>query len=94
MSLADYHKEFEMLAKIVHEVGVDFVTMGRMERERKIVYPITAANYFTDHQKEEVYNKIRERYMVIVFVMSSNQNKYGWSKEDCNNSYNSQNNHR
>ena len=49
MSLADYHKEFEMLAKVALKAGADFVTMDRVERERKIVYPITAANYPTDH---------------------------------------------
>ena len=31
MLLTDYHKEFEMLAKVAHEAGVDFVTMERME---------------------------------------------------------------
>ena len=51
-----------MLAKVALEAGADFVTMDRVERERKIVYPITAAIYFTDHQKEVIYNKIREIY--------------------------------
>ena len=32
--------------------------------------------------------------MVIVFVMISNQNKCGCYKEDCNNNYNSQNDHQ
>ena len=82
-----------MLAKVALKAGADFVTMDRVERERKIVYPITAANYPTDHQKEVIYNMIRDTYMVIVFVMDSNQNKYGRFKEDCNNSYNNQNDH-
>ena len=72
MTLADYHKEFEMLAKIVHEAGADFVTMDRMERKRKIVYPITTAKYLNNDQREVIYDKIRERYMAMVFVMNSN----------------------
>ena len=35
MTLDDYHKEFEVLAKVAHEAGADFVTMERMERKRK-----------------------------------------------------------
>ena len=35
MSLADYQKEFEMLAKVAHDAEANFVTMERMERERK-----------------------------------------------------------
>ena len=36
MSLADYHREFEMLGKVALEARADFVTMDRMERKRKI----------------------------------------------------------
>ena len=54
MSLADYHKEFEILAKVAHEAGADFVTM---ERARKRVYPITAAGHLTDRQKGVIHKK-------------------------------------
>ena len=93
MSLADYHKEFEIFAKAAQEAGTDFVTMDIMEHKRKIVHPITTASHLTDHQKGVIYNKIRERYTAIVFVTNSNQNKYGRYKEDCNNNYNNQNDH-
>ena len=49
MSLADYHRKFEMLGKVALEAGLDFVTMDWMEHKRKIVYPITLASFLTDH---------------------------------------------
>ena len=94
MSLADYHKEFKMLAKVAHEAGADFVTMERMERKRKRIYPIIPVDQLTDRQKGGIHKKIREIYIAIVFVMNSNQNKYGRYKEDCNNNYNNQNDHQ
>ena len=93
MPLADYHKEFEMLAKVAYEAGADIVTMEQVERKRKIVYPIIPVGQLTDRQKGVIHKKIRERYMAIVFVMNSNQNKYGQYKEDCNTNDNSQNYH-
>ena len=50
-----------MLGKVALEAGTDFVTMGRMESKRKIMYPITHASFLTDHQKGILCNKIRER---------------------------------
>ena len=94
MSLSDYHKEFEMLAKVAHEAGLDFVTMERMECERKRVYPLIPVGHLTERQKETIHKKIMERDTTMVFVMNSNQNKYGRYKEDCNNNSNSQNDYR
>ena len=94
MSLADYHKEFEMLAKVAHKGGADFVTMERIERKRKRVYPLIPVGHLTDRQKATIHKKIRERCMAIIFVMNSNHDKYGRYKEDCNNNYNNQNDHR
>ena len=94
MSLADYHKESGVLVKVAHEAGADFVIMERVECKRKIVYQITATGHLTDRQKGVICNKIGERYIVIMFVMNSNQNKYDWYKEDCNNNCKSQNKHR
>ena len=79
-----------MLSKVTHEAGADFVTMERMERERKRVYPLIPIGHLTERQRGDVHKKIRERYIDIVFVMNSTQNKYGRYKEDCNNN---QNNH-
>ena len=81
ISLANYHKEFEMLARMAHEAGADYVTMERMECERKRVYPLIPIGHFTDRQKGVIHKKIWERYMAIVFVINSNQNKYGQYKE-------------
>ena len=83
-----------MLAKVAHEARADFVTMKRMERERKRVYPLIPIGYLTERQKAIMHKKIRERYMAIVVVMNSNQNNYGQYKEECNSNYNNQNNHR
>ena len=94
MSLADYHKEFEMLVKVSYEAGADFVTMKRMERKRKRLYSLIPIGHLTERQKGIIHKKIRERYMAIAFVMNSNQNKYEQYKEDCNNNYNNQNDHR
>ena len=66
------------MAKVAHEAGADFVTMEIMERERKRVYPLIPTVHLTERQKGTIHNKIRERYMAIIFVMNSNQNKYGW----------------
>ena len=60
MSLADYHKEFEMLAKVGHEAGADFVTMERMERERRRVYPLIPVGHLTEKQKATIQKKIWE----------------------------------
>ena len=49
-SLADYHKELEILAKVALEAGADFVTIDQMERKRKIIYPTTQASFLTDHR--------------------------------------------
>ena len=54
-----------MLGKVALEAGAEFVTMDWIERERKIMYPITQASFLTDHQKGILYNKIRERYLVL-----------------------------
>ena len=83
-----------MLAKVAHEAGADFVTIKIMKRKKKRVYPIIPVGQLTDRQKGVKHKKIKERDMAIVFVMISNQNKYGRYKEDCNNNYNNQNDHR
>ena len=83
-----------MISNVTLEARADFDTMKRMERKMKEVYSITQAIILTDHQKSILYKKIRVRFMVITFVINSNHNKYGRFKEDCNNSYNHQNNHK
>ena len=50
-SLADYHREFEMLGKMALEAGVDFVTMEWMECKRKIVYNIIIKPNLTSRNK-------------------------------------------
>ena len=62
MSLADYHKEFEMLAKVAHKARADFVTMERMEHERKKVYPLIPIGHLTERRKGVIHKKIREIY--------------------------------
>ena len=37
-----------MLAKVAHKVGADFVTMEKIERKRKRVYPIIPVGHLTD----------------------------------------------